>query len=93
MTRRHDEFVPFSVVFGLPTEVGLRVAAKALGLSPTTAYRRIRRGDFPCALRKAGRTYVVRMPDLMRALGIQDVRVHHDDIEAGARFSAGMTDD
>ncbi|MFE7188099.1 helix-turn-helix domain-containing protein [Kitasatospora sp. NPDC057541] len=93
MRGRRDEFVPFSVVFGLPAEVGLRIAANALGLSPATAYRRIARGDFPCALRKVGRTYVVRMPDLMRALRIQDVRVHHDDIEAGARFAAGSTDD
>ncbi|MFF2659385.1 hypothetical protein ACFVUH_18715 [Kitasatospora sp. NPDC058032] len=93
MRGRRDEFVPFSVVFGLPTEVGLWTAANALGLSLATAYRRIGRGDFPCALRKVGRTYVVRMPDLMRALRIQDVRVHHDDIEAGARFAAGMTDD
>ncbi|WP_380285967.1 helix-turn-helix domain-containing protein [Kitasatospora purpeofusca] len=88
-----DESVPFSVLFGLPSEVGLRIAADALGLSVATAYRRIRRGDFPCALRKVGRTYVIRTVDLMRALRIQDVRVHHDDIEAGARFAGGMIDD
>ncbi|MFI5616200.1 hypothetical protein [Streptomyces sp. NPDC051567] len=92
MKRHRDESVPFSAVFGLPAEVGLRTAADALDLGLTTAYKQARRGDFPCPLRKIGRTYVVRMPDLMRALGIQDVRVHHDDFEAGARFADGKTD-
>ncbi|WP_329935037.1 helix-turn-helix transcriptional regulator [Streptomyces sp. BE308] len=89
--RRRDESVPFSTVFGLPAEVGLRTAAKALNLSPTTAYRRAGRGDFPCPLRKVGRAYVVRLSDLMRGLGIQDVRVLYDDLEAGARFAEGWT--
>lgn len=48
-TNRHrDESVAFSAVFGLPAEVGLRMAAEALNLSPTTAYRQVRNGDFPC---------------------------------------------
>ncbi|MFJ9522027.1 helix-turn-helix transcriptional regulator [Kitasatospora sp. NPDC101801] len=93
MTGRPDEYVPFTVVFGLPAEVGLRVAASALGLSMATAYRWVGRGTFPCPLRRVGRAYVVRMPDLLRELRIQDVRVHYDDIEAGARFAAGITDD
>ncbi|RPK61905.1 hypothetical protein EES43_14955 [Streptomyces sp. ADI96-02] len=88
-----EESVPFSAVFGLPAEVGLRRAAVALDLSPTTAYRRARRGDFPCPVRRSGRRYVVRLPDLMRALGIQDVRVRYDDVEAGARFAGGEADD
>lgn len=92
MKRHRDESVPFSAVFGLPAEVGLRTAADAFALSLTVAYRRAKRGDFPCSLRKVGRTYVVRTPDLMRALGIQDVRVHYDDFEAGARFAGGETD-
>ncbi|SCD64106.1 hypothetical protein GA0115239_104831 [Streptomyces sp. BpilaLS-43] len=92
MGRDHDESVPFSRVFDLPSEVGLRIAAATLGLSLTTAYRRAQRGEFPCPLRRVGRTYVVRLRDLMRAAGIQDVRVHYDDLEAGARFAAGETD-
>ncbi|MGW2057431.1 helix-turn-helix transcriptional regulator [Streptomyces sp. NPDC001840] len=82
----------FSAVFGLPAEVGLRTAAKALNLSPTTAYRQARNGDFPCRVRRAGRRYVVRLSDLMRELGIQEVRVRYDDIEAGARFASGDVD-
>ncbi|OKJ34549.1 hypothetical protein AMK22_18570 [Streptomyces sp. CB01580] len=77
------------VVFGLPAHVDLRTAAKALGLSRTTAYRGARTGAFPCRLCKEGRVYVVRLADIMRGLGIHDVRVRHDDIEAGARFAAG----
>ncbi|MEU8681087.1 helix-turn-helix transcriptional regulator [Streptomyces sp. NPDC001219] len=82
----------FSAVFGLPAEVGLRMAAEALNLSPTTAYRQARNGDFPCPVRRAGRRYVVRLSDLMRELGIQEVRVRYDDIEAGARFAGGEVD-
>ncbi|SCK38777.1 hypothetical protein YW7DRAFT_03296 [Streptomyces sp. AmelKG-E11A] len=52
MTRGRDESVPFSVLFGLPSEVGLRTAAKTLNLSMATAYRRARQGDFPCPLRR-----------------------------------------
>ncbi|MGW2628631.1 hypothetical protein ACWC2K_04770 [Streptomyces chattanoogensis] len=89
MARRRDESVPLSEAFGLPAQVNLRTAAKALDLSLSTAYRRARQGDFPCRLHKEGRIYVVRLRDLMRGLGIQDVRVQYDDIEAGARFASG----
>ncbi|MGW1842678.1 helix-turn-helix transcriptional regulator [Streptomyces sp. NPDC001966] len=92
MKRHRNESVAFSTVFGLPAEVGLRRAAEALNLSPTTAYRRVRNGDFPCPVRRTGRRYVVRLSDLMRELGIQDVRVRYDDIEAGARFAGGEAD-
>lgn len=92
MKRRRDESVSFSAMFGLPAEVGLRMAAEALNLSLGTAYRRVRNGSFPCRVRRTGRRYVVRLPDLMRALGIQDVRVHYDDVEAGARFASGESD-
>lgn len=70
----------------------MKVAAKALNLSMTTAYRRAKRGDFPCRLSKKGRVYEVRLHDLMRSLGIQDVRVRYDDFEAGARFANGGSD-
>ena len=89
MPRNRDESIPFSVVFGLPAEVGMRVAAKALNLSIATAYKRARCGDFPCRVRKEGRVYVVGLHDLMRGLGIQDVRVRYDDFEAGARLADG----
>ncbi|MFJ6822391.1 helix-turn-helix transcriptional regulator [Streptomyces niveus] len=92
MKRHRDESVAFSALFELPAEVGLRTAAEALNLSPTTAYRRARNDDFPCRVRRAGRRYVVRLSDLMRALGIQEVRVRYDDIEAGARFASGEAD-
>ncbi|MFF4177713.1 hypothetical protein [Streptomyces sp. NPDC001750] len=76
-------------VFGLPAHVDPRTAAKALGLSRTTAYRRARTGAFLCRLRKEGRVYVVGLADLMRGFGIHDVRVRHDGIEAGARSAPG----
>lgn len=92
MKRHRDESVSLSDVFGLPAEVGMRVAAKALNLSLGTAYKRARRGDFPCRLRRRGRIYSVAVHDLMRGLGIQDVRVRYDDIEEGARFACGESD-
>lgn len=92
MKRHHDEAVAFSTVFGLPAEVEMRMAADALSLGLGTAYRRARNGEFPCPLRKVGCRYVVRLTDLMRALGIQDVLVHYDDFEAGARVARGRSD-
>ncbi|MFF8453376.1 hypothetical protein ACF06T_02490 [Streptomyces albidoflavus] len=92
MKRHRDESIAFSAVFGLPAEVGMRMAAGALSLGLSTAYKQARKGEFPCPLRKVGRRYVVRLTDLMRALGIQDVRVHYDDIEAGARVARGRAD-
>lgn len=92
MKRHRDESVAFSAVFGLPAEVGMRMAAEALNLGLSTAYKQARNGEFPCPLRKVGRRYVVRLTDLMRALGIQDVRVHYDDFEAGARIARGRAD-
>ncbi|MFE4176451.1 helix-turn-helix transcriptional regulator [Streptomyces sp. NPDC056909] len=68
------------------------MAAEALNLSPSTVYRQVRNGDFPCRVRRTGRRYVVRLSDLMRELGIQEVRVRYDDIEAGARFAGGDID-
>lgn len=83
-----DESVPLSEVFALPTKVDMKIAAKVLGLRLTTAYRLARAGEFPCRLRKERGAYVIRLYDLMRSAGIQDVRVHDDDIESGARFAA-----
>ncbi|MGW1207153.1 hypothetical protein [Streptomyces cyaneofuscatus] len=92
MKRHRDESVAFSAVFGLPAEVGMRMAAEVLSLGLSTAYKRARIGEFPCPIRKVGRRYVVRLTDLMRALSIQDVRVHYDDFEAGARIARGRAD-
>ncbi|NEE54095.1 helix-turn-helix domain-containing protein, partial [Streptomyces sp. SID8455] len=46
----------------------MRMAADALNLGLSTAYKQARNGEFPCPLRKVGRRYVVRLTDLMRAL-------------------------
>ncbi|WP_274031096.1 helix-turn-helix transcriptional regulator [Streptomyces sp. MMBL 11-1] len=92
MKRHRDESVAFSAVFGLPAEMGMRMAADALSLSLSTAYKRARNGEFPCPVRRIGRRYVVRMADLMRTLGIQDVRVHYDDFETGARIARARSD-
>ncbi|WP_329546438.1 hypothetical protein OG548_20945 [Streptomyces sp. NBC_01356] len=70
----------------------MRDAAKALNLSLGKAYKMAKYGDFPCRLRRRGRIYVVTLHDLMRGLGIQDVRVRYDDVEEGARLADGGDD-
>ncbi|MFI6855649.1 helix-turn-helix domain-containing protein [Streptomyces sp. NPDC050416] len=55
----------------------------------TTAYKRARCGEFRCRVRKEGGVCGVGLRDLMRALGIQDVRVRYDGFEAGARLADG----
>lgn len=92
MARRPNDSVPFSEVFDLPAWVPLRAAACALGISLYSPRNRIRAGSFPCPLHRRGRSYVVELPHLLRQLGIQDVRVHDDDIEAGAAFAAAESD-
>ncbi|MFK0295956.1 helix-turn-helix transcriptional regulator [Streptomyces sp. NPDC090442] len=84
MTRRSDDTITLSEAFGLPDAVSLVFAAGLFGMSRSTAYRRVRRGEFPCAVEKVGRRYMVTMNALLRGLGIQDVRIRPDDMERGA---------
>ncbi|MFB6604439.1 helix-turn-helix domain-containing protein [Streptomyces noursei] len=67
--------------------MSLVFAAGLFGMSHSTAYRRVRRGEFPCAVARVGRRYVVTMSALLRGLGIQDVRIRPDDMEWGARHA------
>ncbi|MEU6173988.1 hypothetical protein ABZ832_18955 [Streptantibioticus parmotrematis] len=82
--RHRDGTFSFTELFGLPATVSLDLAAGVFGMSLSTAYRRVRLGAFPCRVTKRGRRYVITMAELLRGLGIQDVRVHPDDVEEGA---------
>ncbi|MFJ1588817.1 helix-turn-helix domain-containing protein [Kitasatospora albolonga] len=67
-----DRGFGFTEMFELPVAVDLRTAARALGVHSTTAYRLIRRGQFPCPVLRLGGRYRVPTAELMRVLGIEE---------------------
>ena len=82
---RRDRYVMLSDTF--PRTVGMKFAAYQLGVSTSTAYRWVKLDRFPCRFKRNGRRYVFSMRDLMRCLGIQDIRVYWSDVQAGVDFS------
>ncbi|GAA4199704.1 DNA methyltransferase [Microbispora amethystogenes] len=57
-------------VRALPAVVPLLTAARALGLSRNTAYRLVKRGEFPCRVVQAGDTYRVPTIEVLRILSL-----------------------
>ncbi|MFD7663124.1 DNA-binding protein [Streptomyces sp. NPDC059788] len=78
----------FAEAFDLPMSVDLRTAARAFAVCPATAYRLIHLGCFPCPVFRLGRQYRIPTVPLMRVLGIENLPVHVEDVEAGAEISA-----
>ncbi|MDI3418716.1 helix-turn-helix domain-containing protein [Streptomyces luteolus] len=76
-----DGRLSFTEMFDLPVAVDLRTAARALGIGSTTAYRLIRRDEFPCPVLRVGRKYRIPTHELMRALGIEDRPLYSVDLE------------
>ncbi|MFK0192507.1 MULTISPECIES: helix-turn-helix domain-containing protein [Kitasatospora] len=83
----------FSEVFDLPLTIDVRTAARVLGLCPATVYRRLREQDFPCPVLRPGRQYRIPTAGLLRALGIEEVPVHADDLRRGAQYAAARDAD
>lgn len=54
----------------LPLMVDVSTAARALGLSRSTAYELARRGEFPCRVLHVGSSYRVPTAELLHVLGI-----------------------
>ncbi|MFF5438457.1 helix-turn-helix domain-containing protein [Streptomyces achromogenes] len=71
-------------MFDLPVAVDLRTAARALGICSTTAYRLVRRGEFPCAVLRVGGRYRIPVNELMRVLGIEERPLYAVDLEPDA---------
>ncbi|MFG3103262.1 helix-turn-helix transcriptional regulator [Streptomyces sp. NPDC048182] len=71
-----------------PTFVGLPIAAEVLGIAPSSAYRMVRAGTFPCPTTFMGRKHQVYMKALMSYLAIPDIIVHPDDVENGAAHAS-----
>ncbi|MFE0192978.1 helix-turn-helix domain-containing protein [Streptomyces sp. NPDC058989] len=71
----------FTEMFDLPVAVDLRTAARALGIGKTTAYRLIRKDEFPCPVLRVGGRYRIPTNELLRALGIEDRPLYSVDLE------------
>ncbi len=71
----------FTEMFDLPVAVDLRTAARALDICSATAYRLIRRGQFPCPVLRVGGRYRIPTNELMRILGIDERPLYTVDLE------------
>jgi hypothetical protein len=90
-SRKSQQPLTFPELFGLPTAVDLTTAARALAIHVNTAYRLVKRDEFPCAVLRPGYRYRVPTIGLMRALGIEQAPVYLDDVEQGAVFAARLS--
>ncbi|WP_143179717.1 helix-turn-helix transcriptional regulator [Streptomyces yunnanensis] len=70
-----------------PKFMGLRDAAKVMGIAESAAYRKVRDGDFPFPVNSSGRSYQVSVRALMHQMEIPDAIVHMDDVENGAGYA------
>jgi len=77
----------FPELFALPVTVDLATAARALGISMTTAYRLTQRNAFPCAIMRPTFRYRIPTASLLTALDIGLQPVHPDDVENGIDFA------
>jgi hypothetical protein len=84
----HAQAMTFPELFRLPTVVDLATAARAIGVHANTAYRMVAAGRFPSPVMRPGWRYIVPTLPLMEALGIENIPVYIDDVEAGAEFAA-----
>lgn len=55
----------------LPTTISVQVAARLLGISPSSCYRAVRGGSFPTAAHQVNGRYVVATRPLLEFLGLE----------------------
>lgn len=77
----------FTEMFDLPVVVDLRTASRALGIGSTTAYRLIRKNEFPCLVLRVGGRYRIPTTELMRALGIEDRPLYSVELDTDGQGS------
>jgi hypothetical protein len=77
----------FPELFDLPTVVDLRTAARAVGVSISTAYKLVHAQRFPCPVMRLGWRYKVSTAGLLKALEIDGPGVYLDDVHRGATFA------
>jgi len=68
--RQMSKGLTLTELLALPLMVDVSTAARALGLSRSTAYELARRGEFPCRVLHVGSSYRVPTAELLRVLGI-----------------------
>jgi predicted DNA-binding transcriptional regulator AlpA len=66
-----------SELLALPVAIDQPPAARALGLSRSTAYELARRRAFPCRVLQVGSSYRVPTADLLQVLGIAHDEQEH----------------
>lgn len=59
-------------VYALGIRTDLETAAAIMGMGRTSAYARAQRGDFPVAVKRIGRLYVVPTAGLLHWLGLSE---------------------
>ncbi|MHC3816822.1 hypothetical protein AMK09_19580 [Streptomyces sp. CB02488] len=74
----------FAEALDLPLCVDLRTAARAFGICPSTAYKLIRLGTFPCPVLRVGGRYRIPTAYLLRTLGIEERPVYAFPLEGDA---------
>lgn len=79
--------VTFPELFALPVTVSLTIAARAFGISMTTAYRLAGHDAFPCRVLRPTHRYRVPTASLIAALEIELHPVHADDLHEGIDFA------
>lgn len=69
-------------LLALPVSIGLRDAARALGIGKSVAYEQAATGDFPVPVHPRGRGYRVNRADLFRELGLDPAMMTVPEAEA-----------
>lgn len=67
---RRPAVMTLAELLALPMSFDVVTAGRAHGISQSTSYRLARKGRFPCAVRRVGRSYRVNRTDLLRSLGV-----------------------
>lgn len=66
----------------LPVSIGLRDAARALGIGKSAAYEMAANGEFPVPAHRYGLAWRVNRADLFRRLGLDPAMVRAPEAEA-----------
>ncbi|MFJ9692113.1 DNA-binding protein [Kitasatospora sp. NPDC101183] len=90
MSYSPERALSFAEAFDLPLCVDLSTAARAFGVCLATAYRLVHLGWFPCLVLRVGHQYRVPTTSLLRALDIEELPVHANDLAAGADYATRL---
>ncbi|MCX5411265.1 helix-turn-helix domain-containing protein [Streptomyces sp. NBC_00059] len=92
MTQRSRGPMSFAEAFELPLIMDLRTAARVFGVCPSTAYKLVRLGCFPCPVLRLGHQYRIPTSHVLRVLGIDERPVYAVPLEPDAEDDSGSPD-